>query len=158
MPFLWLKSSRASHISLENYKSLNLAYMVLRGWILLMASRLHAHMMLWSCWHVLQVLSFLQADEQALPSSWCCHLAGSSPALKSHIKCHCLRLPALHLSHLMYFSFITLTANCDCNLCWFLWLINVFPACYSLSSIREGMDLFCSALCTQHTEQYLNTP
>ena len=69
MLFLWLKSAMASHISLENYKSLNRAYRVLTWLGSSDGTTFHVLLMVWSYWHALQVLSFLQTDAQAHPSS-----------------------------------------------------------------------------------------
>lgn len=54
----------ASHIALEDYKTLIPPYVVLCGWVLLLAPLFQTLVMLWSCWHILQVLSFFQTDEQ----------------------------------------------------------------------------------------------
>lgn len=78
--------------------------------------------------------------------------------LRSHWHMLQAPFPAVYISRLMHFSFTALTTNCNYNLHCFLWLFNVFPAHWSLSSLKEGMGLFCSALCTQYTEQCLCTP
>lgn len=120
MPFLWLKSSVASHISLENYNSLNRAYRVL-----LMVPLFHVLLMIWSYWHVLQVLSSsrLMYKHVPLPSAvtWLAHhhhsgleISATASGRPSQL-CTFLISCTFPLQHLLQTVVTIYVDSCDCS-------------------------------------------
>lgn len=152
MPFLWLKSSVASHISLENYKSLNRAYRVLTwcgssdGTTL---PRTLDDLVILAC---SPGPFFLQADVQAVPLpsvvTWLAHhhhsgleISATASGRPSQL-CTFLISCTFPLQHILQTVVTIYVDSCDCS--------DSFLPANSFSSTKEGLNLLRSALGTHH--------